>query len=199
MVCKARKSVAGFRLREGMPIGCKVTLRGRRMYEFLDRLISLGLPRVRDFRGLSPKAFDGHGNYSLGLNEQLVFPELNPDKYTRPQGMNIAICCSTIRTTSRANCSVVSGCRSDPAEKQERLSFDTHFENDLVKEIDPTWRVNQKSRKRAKTPKFSSRIESRCRLCGRPRAVYRKFGICRICFRELADQGLIPGVKKASW
>ena len=94
MVCKARKSVAGFKLREGMPIGCKVTLRGTRMYEFLDRLISLVLPRVRDFRGLKPTAFDGHGNYSLGLTEQLVFPELNPDKYPRQQGMNIAICCS---------------------------------------------------------------------------------------------------------
>jgi large subunit ribosomal protein L5 len=93
LVCKARKSVAGFKLREGMSIGCKVTLRGARMYEFLDRLISLALPRVRDFRGLSEKAFDGKGNYSLGLTEQLVFPELNPDKYTRPQGMNIAICC----------------------------------------------------------------------------------------------------------
>jgi large subunit ribosomal protein L5 len=90
--CKARKSVAGFRLREGMDIGAKVTLRGVRMYEFLDRLISLALPRVRDFRGVKKKAFDGKGNYSLGLNEQLVFPELNPDKYTRPQGLNIAIC-----------------------------------------------------------------------------------------------------------
>ena len=95
MVCRARKSVAAFKLREGMPIGCKVTLRGDRMYEFLDRLISLALPRVRDFRGLNPKAFDRRGNYSLGLSEQLVFPELNPDKYSRVQGMNIAICCST--------------------------------------------------------------------------------------------------------
>jgi large subunit ribosomal protein L5 len=94
LVCKARKSIANFRLREGLAIGCKVTLRGARMYEFLDRLISLALPRVRDFRGLNPNAFDGHGNYSLGLTEQLVFPELNPDKYLRAQGMNIAICCS---------------------------------------------------------------------------------------------------------
>jgi large subunit ribosomal protein L5 len=93
--CKAKKSVANFRVREGMDLGCKVTLRGRRMYEFLDRLISLALPRVRDFRGLKPNAFDGNGNYSLGLTEQLVFPELNPDKYTRVQGMNIAFCCST--------------------------------------------------------------------------------------------------------
>lgn len=85
----ARKSLAGFRLREGMPIGCMVTLRRQRMYEFMDRLVSIVLPRVRDFRGISRKAFDGRGNYSMGLSEQLVFPELNPDKYAKPQGMNI--------------------------------------------------------------------------------------------------------------
>jgi large subunit ribosomal protein L5 len=93
--CKSRKSIAAFRLREGLEVGAKVTLRRARMYEFLDRLISLALPRVRDFRGLNPNAFDGQGNYSLGLSEQLVFPELNPDKYARVQGMNITICCST--------------------------------------------------------------------------------------------------------
>lgn len=89
VVTLARRSIAGFRLREGMQIGCKVTLRGQRMYEFMDRLISIVLPRVRDFRGLNPKSFDRHGNYNLGLSEQLVFPELNPDKYTKSQGMNI--------------------------------------------------------------------------------------------------------------
>ena len=93
--CKSRKSIAAFRLREGLDVGCKVTLRRNRMYEFLDRLISLALPRVRDFRGLNPKAFDGHGNYSLGLSEQLVFPELNPDKYTVVQGMNVTIVTTT--------------------------------------------------------------------------------------------------------
>jgi large subunit ribosomal protein L5 len=87
----SRKSIANFKLREGMPIGCKVTLRGKRMWEFLDRLVSLALPRVRDFRGLDPNAFDGRGNYNLGLTEQLVFPELNPDKFTTPQGMNITL------------------------------------------------------------------------------------------------------------
>jgi large subunit ribosomal protein L5 len=91
VITLARKSIAGFKLREGQAIGCKVTLRRQRMYEFLDRLISLALPRVRDFRGINPNAFDGHGNYSLGLTEQLVFPELNPDKFLRVQGMNIAI------------------------------------------------------------------------------------------------------------
>lgn len=91
----ARKSIANFRLREGNKIGCKVTLRGDRMYEFLDRLLSFVLPRVRDFRGVSPKAFDGRGNYSLGLTEYLVFPELNPDKFTRSQGLNIAFVTTT--------------------------------------------------------------------------------------------------------
>lgn len=94
----ARKSIATFRLREGMPIGCMVTLRRQRMYEFMDRLVSIVLPRVRDFRGVSAKAFDGRGNYSMGLGEQLVFPELNPDKFTRPQGLNISVV-----TTARTN------------------------------------------------------------------------------------------------
>jgi len=87
----ARKSIANFRLREGMPIGCMVTMRSTRMYEFMDRLVAIVLPRVRDFRGINRKAFDGRGNYTLGLTEQLVFPELNPDKFTRAQGMNITI------------------------------------------------------------------------------------------------------------
>jgi len=89
VITKARKSIANFRLREGQAIGCKVTLRGDRMYEFMDRLLTLTLPRVRDFRGVSSKAFDGRGNYSLGLNEYGVFAELNPDKFIRNQGMNI--------------------------------------------------------------------------------------------------------------
>jgi large subunit ribosomal protein L5 len=97
----SKAAVAGFKLRENLPIGCKVTLRGRRMYEFLDRLVSVALPRVRDFRGLSSTAFDGNGNYSLGLSEQMVFPEINPDKYTRPQGMNITFVTSA-RTDDEA-------------------------------------------------------------------------------------------------
>ncbi len=91
LVTKAKKAISAFRLRQGMEIGCKVTLRGQRMYEFLDRLISLALPRVRDFRGLNPKAFDGNGNYTLGLSEQLVFPEIEADKVTHTQGMHISL------------------------------------------------------------------------------------------------------------
>ena len=91
VVTKAKISVAGFRLREGNDIGCKVTLRGLRMYEFLDRLISIALPRIRDFRGVNPNSFDGHGNYSLGLAEQVVFPEIDADKLQHTHGMDITI------------------------------------------------------------------------------------------------------------
>lgn len=95
LICKARIAVSGFRLREGNEIGCKVTLRGRRMYEFLDRLISVALPRIRDFRGVNPKSFDGNGNYTMGLSEQMVFPEIDPDKVTFTQGMDITFVTST--------------------------------------------------------------------------------------------------------
>ena len=89
VVCKARKSVANFKLREGMAIGCKVTLRGEKMYEFVDRLVNLALPRVRDFRGVNPNAFDGRGNYALGIKEQLIFPEIEYDKVDKVRGMDI--------------------------------------------------------------------------------------------------------------
>jgi large subunit ribosomal protein L5 len=91
VVTRAKKSIAGFRLREGMPIGAKVTLRGERMYEFLDKLVSVSLPRVRDFRGISKKAFDGRGNYTLGIKEQLIFPEIDYDKVSKVRGMDIVI------------------------------------------------------------------------------------------------------------
>jgi large subunit ribosomal protein L5 len=91
VVTKARKSVAGFKIREGYPIGCKVTLRSDRMYEFLDRLVSIAIPRIRDFRGLNPKSFDGMGNYSMGVKEQIIFPEIEYDKIDKIRGMDITI------------------------------------------------------------------------------------------------------------
>jgi large subunit ribosomal protein L5 len=97
-VTNARKSVAGFKIREGWPIGCKVTLRGERMYEFLDRLISIAIPRIRDFRGLSAKSFDGRGNYSMGVREQIMFPEIDYDKIDQLRGMDI-----TITTTAKTD------------------------------------------------------------------------------------------------
>lgn len=93
-ITKAKVSVSGFRLREGQEVGCRVTLRGKRMYEFLDRLINLAFPRIRDFRGVNPKSFDGNGNYNMGLSEQMVFPEINPDKVNFTQGMDITFCTS---------------------------------------------------------------------------------------------------------
>lgn len=98
LVTKARKSVAGFKIREGWPIGCKVTLRNRRMYDFLERLVSVAIPRVRDFRGLNPKSFDGRGNYSMGLREQIVFPEIDFDKVDKLRGLDI-----TITTTAKTD------------------------------------------------------------------------------------------------
>ena len=101
VVTKATKSIATFKLREGMPIGCKVTLRRNRMYEFLDRLINIAMPRVRDFRGVSDKSFDGRGNYSLGLKEQIVFTEINYDEVDEIRGMNVVIC-TTAKTDEEA-------------------------------------------------------------------------------------------------
>ena len=98
IVTLARKSIAGFKIRDDMPIGCKVTLRSDRMYEFLDRLISISIPRIRDFRGLSPKSFDGRGNYSMGVKEQIIFPEIDYDKIDTLRGMDI-----TITTTAETN------------------------------------------------------------------------------------------------
>ncbi|MEQ8348324.1 MAG: 50S ribosomal protein L5 [Sneathiellaceae bacterium] len=101
VITKAKKSIAGFKLREGQPVGCKVTLRRDRMYEFLDRLINVALPRVRDFRGVSGKAFDGRGNYAMGIKEQIVFPEINYDKVGEIRGMDVIIC-TTAKTDAEA-------------------------------------------------------------------------------------------------
>ena len=98
IVTKARKSIAGFKIREGWPVGCKVTLRREHMYEFLDRLINIAIPRIRDFRGLNPKAFDGHGNYSLGIREQIIFPEIDYDQIDALRGLDI-----TITTSARTD------------------------------------------------------------------------------------------------
>ena len=101
VVCRAKKSVANFKLRQGTPIGCKVTLRGERMYEFVDRFFNVALPRVRDFRGISANAFDGRGNYALGIKEQLIFPEIEYDKIDKIRGMDIVIC-TTAQTDEEA-------------------------------------------------------------------------------------------------
>jgi large subunit ribosomal protein L5 len=160
IVTKARKSIAGFKLREGMGIGAKVTLRGARMWEFVDRLVALALPRIRDFRGLSPTAFDGHGNYTLGVTEQLIFPEIDYDKVLKVTGMDI-----TIVTTAS----------TDDEGRALLAALGFPF------------------------AQFRVRSYTRCMRCGRARAVFRRFMLCRICFRELAHLGELPGVTKSSW
>ncbi|BBC72505.1 50S ribosomal protein L5 [Altererythrobacter sp. B11] len=101
VITKAKKSIAQFKLREGMPIGCKVTLRRERMYEFLDRLVTIAMPRIRDFRGLNPRSFDGHGNYAMGLKEQIIFPEISYDRIEKVRGMDIIVT-TTAKTDEEA-------------------------------------------------------------------------------------------------
>ena len=178
MVTKARKSIAQFKLREGMPIGAHVTLRGDRMWEFLDRLLSLALPRIRDFRGLSPQQFDGKGNYTFGLTEQVMFHEIDQDRVDRPRGMDITVV--TTATNDEQGRALL-----------KQLGFPFKEELTMAK---TALRV-----KAARKPKFAVRGYTRCQRCGRPKAVYRKFGLCRICLREMAHRGELPGVTKSSW
>ena len=180
VMCRAKKSIANFKLREGMVIGAKVTLRGDRMYEFLDRFFNLALPRVRDFRGINPNSFDGRGNYSLGIKEQLIFPEIEYDKIDKVRGMDI--CFVTTANTDE--------------EARELLTL---VGAPFAKSGGLTVAKTSMKVKQARPAKYSSRAYNRCKICGRPHAYLRKYGVCRICFRELAHAGQIPGVKKASW
>ena len=177
-VTKARKSIAQFKLREGQPIGAHVTLRGDRMWEFADRLLSISLPRIRDFRGLSPKQFDGRGNYTFGLTEQVVFPEIEQDKVDRPRGMDI-----TFVTTAKND--------DEGRALLKALGFPFKEASAMAK--------TSLTVKAARKPKFKVRGYTRCQRCGRPHSVYQKFGICRVCFREMAHRGELPGITKASW
>ena len=176
------------------------------MYEFLDRLISIALPRIRDFRGVNPKSFDGHGNYSLGLSEQMVFPEIDPDKVTFTQGMDVTFVTSTnsddeARELLRAFRHAVSGSLSWIVRFLTlRPIMSTECEGSSISPATGHAGSQQADPAKAKLrPRDKIRIRLRCRICGRARAVFRKFGVCRICFRDMASDGLIPGVKKASW
>ena len=122
VICKARKSVSNFKLREGYEIGVKVTLRGKRMYEFLDRLISLAIPRIRDFRGLDPKSFDGRGNFNMGVSEQTVFPEVEADKVQFQQGMNITIVTSAKKDADARRLLMLMGMPFRKTESGERAA-----------------------------------------------------------------------------
>ena len=171
VVTKAKKSIATYKLRAGMPIGVRVTLRGRRMYEFLDRLINIALPRVRDFRGVSPKAFDGR------LLEDGQVEGIERDDRDQRR---------TRRSRARAPEAVGDAVRI--------------ADRDLGLRTEDTQMARRAMRIKAdRKPKFMTRKVRRCRVCGRARSVLRKFGLCRICFRSNANAGYIPGIIKASW
>ena len=252
-VRRARKSIASFKVREGMPVGVSVTLRRARMWEFLDRLTSIAVPRIRDFRGLNPRSFDGRGNYSMGVKEQLIFPEIDYDSVDVVRGLDV-----TITTTAKTDLEAFelllalgmpfaqegrpgqaereaagSGGRrgaaqgGGPPEGRDRAGGAGSAERGEPRGVRqardrgrgrvhrgrPTTRPARRRPRRvrhkmAKTSqkvrqgrkaKFNSREYNRCRRCGRPRAYYRKFGLCRICLRNAAHEGYIPGMTKSSW
>ena len=159
-----------------------MTLRGDRMWEFLDRLISIALPRIRDFRGLNPDSFDGRGNYSLGIREQIIFPEIDYDSIKQIRGLDVAI------TTTAAD-----------DEQAEALLRGLGMPFAAAEEREASMAKKSLIAKAARPAKYKVRNYTRCNRCGRPRAVFKKFGLCRICLRELAHQGVIPGMTKSSW
>ena len=201
--------VSNFKLRRGNPIGVRVTLRGDRMYEFLERLVAVALPRVRDFRGINDKGFDGRGNYSFGVTEQIIFPEIDMDKVSRINGMDI-----TFVTSAKTDKEAMALLKQFglPFKNQKKQSGMAK-ESMKARERKRAQMVEKYAAKRAalkeagdyiglqKLPKNSSpiRLHNRCQLTGRPKGYMRQFGISRINFREMALKGLIPGVKKASW
>jgi large subunit ribosomal protein L5 len=185
VITRAKKSIANFKIRKGMAIGCMVTLRGERMYEFLDRLSAIVLPRVRDFKGLPPNSFDGRGNYTLGLKDQLVFPEIDYTRVDKIKGMNI-----TITTTARSD--------EEGRELLKLLGVPFRTNQRIQGERQSMARDSQFAKMKRKL-KYKIRQRNRCRICGRARGFLRKFEMCRICFRGLALKGEIPGVVKASW
>ncbi len=177
LVTKAKKSIASFKLREGNEIGAKVTLRGDRMWEFYDRLVSLAIPRIRDFRGMPPKQFDGHGNYTFGLNEQLVFPEIDYDKIDSVRGMNV-----TIVTTAETD--------DQGLALLQALGFPFRRDGAGVNRMAKKALVNKQQR----TPKFKVRGYTRCRRCGRARSVYKRL---RVCAGSACGRWLTPGKSPA--
>ena len=207
-----------------MPIGCKVTLRRQRMYEFLDRLINVALPRVRDFRGISGKSFDGRGNFALGLKEQIVFPEIDYDRVDAVRGMNVvvtttaqnrcrgkgaaqgfrhAVCELTEREFSQMakKSSIEKNARRIKLAKQHRVRDAPGSKQIAIDRTAPPEERFAAQLKLAELPRNSSptRVRNRCALTGRPRGYYRKFKLSRIALRELASSGQIPGMLKSSW
>ena len=266
-VRRAKKSIANFKVREGMPVGVAVTLRRARMWEFLDRLTSVAVPRIRDFRGLNPRSFDGRGNYSMGVREQMIFPEIDYDSIDQVRGLDVTIT-TTAGTDEEAfalldRLGMPFAAEGRPGEEDEEAEAEEERRKEearqraeaeaaaleQLKEENPeayerpvgrrgggrgrrggregearasrrpsaeaTRRQRRRSRAAqgkkeldgedipegpaAAQPKYKTRGYNRCRRCGRSRAYYRKFGLCRICLREAAHRGYVPGMTKSSW
>ena len=176
----SKKDIANFKLRKKMPIGVMVTLRRERMYEFLEKLVRIALPRIRDFKGIESK-FDGRGNYTLGIQEQIIFPEINILRDMAKESMKA-------REVKRAKLV------ARYAEKRAALK------KVIATSEDPA-EAYEAARKLQSIPKNANpiRLHNRCKITGRPKGYMRQFGLSRIQFREMASSGLIPGVKKASW
>ena len=225
VITRARKSIATYKVRDDMPIGAKVTLRGDRMYEFVDRLVTIALPRVKDFRGLNPKSFDGRGNFAMGLREHIVFPgdRLRPGRRGLGHGRDRVHDCQIRRRGARAAArlqfsvspSVSAEALEDCMAKKSSVNKNNHRRKLVAqyaakrKKLKGIARDNNKPSeerfaarlKLAQLPRNSapSRMRNRCELTGRARGYYRKLKLCRNMLRELASQGMIPGMTKSSW
>ena len=226
VVTKFKKSISNFKTRKGATAGVKVTLRSNKMYEFIDRLVNIALPRIKDFQGLSIKGFDEFGNYTFGIKEHIIFPEINFDKVDRIRGMDITLVTSgSDKKLTAALLEAMDFPFIKKAKKKEinwgtmaktssiqrnlkRIKLAKKFFNkrQKLKKIIKNRKLPLEERfsaqlKLAKLPKNSARIRirNRCEITGRPHGVYRKLRISRIALRDLASKGKIPGMTKSSW
>ena len=226
IVTKFKKSISNFKTRKGSTAGVKVTLRSNRMYEFIDRLVNIALPRIKDFQGLSVNGFDTSGNYSFGIKEHIIFPEINFDKVDRIRGMDITLVTNSKNkkftfallesmnfpfNKQKKNKEINWGTMAKTSSiqrnlKRIRLAKKFLKKRENLKEIIKNRKLPLEDRfaaqlKLAKTPKNSSktRIRNRCEITGRPHGYYRKLKISRIALRDLASKGKIPGMTKSSW
>ena len=226
IVTMFKKSISNFKTRKGAPAGVKVTLRKDRMYEFIDRLINIALPRIKDFRGLSVNGFDKFGNYSFGIKEHIIFPEINFDKVDRIRGMDITIVTNGKKKEITKALLEAANFPFIKKDKEERINWGIMAKTSSIqrnlkriklvakylkkrnefKKIIKNKKLSLDERfnaqlKLAKLPRNSAkiRIRNRCEITGRPHGVYRKLKISRIALRELASKGRIPGMTKSSW
>jgi len=226
IVTKFKKSISNFKTRKGTAAGAKVTLRKNKMYEFIDRLVNIALPRIKDFQGLSVNGFDKSGNFTFGIKEHIIFPEINFDKVDRIRGMDITI--ETSGKNKEASLALLEAMNFPfiKSKKEKEINWETMAKTSAIQRNLKVIRlVNKFSKKRkklkkiiknrnlplderfnaqlklAKLPRNSAkiRIRNRCEMTGRPRGVYRKLRISRIALRELASKGKIPGMTKSSW